>query len=185
MATPDPPLPSEVWALFAGPIDQQTVQRVTGSISTASLKNVSSIHLLFQCTGGGIGEGIALYNMFRALPMDLTIYNSGSVASIGVIAYLGAKKRKTSAHATFMIHRTQTTTQSADTEKLIALAKSAVLFDGSMEAILREHVEMTPERWNHFNHNDLWFSAQEAVKSGLAHEIAEFAPPPQTKLYTL
>lgn len=181
----DQALPKEVWALFSGLIDQNSIQRILNSITTASANSVEHIHLLFQCTGGAIGEGITLYNLFRTLPMELTVYNTGSVASIGVIAYLGAKRRKTSARATFMIHRTQTTTQSADTEKLIAFAKSAVLFDTSMETILREHVEMTEERWNHFNHNDLWFSAEEAVKSGLAHEIAEWNPPPKTRLFTL
>src|SRR5207249_2269497 len=44
-------------------------------------------------------------------PVELTAYNSGTVASGAVIAFLGAKKRKASASATFMLHRTMGTAQ--------------------------------------------------------------------------
>ena len=84
-----------------------------------------------------------------------------------------------------MIHRTQTTTESATTQTIKAFAESAVLFDGNTEGILREHVNMPEEKWAHFNHNDLWFSVEEAVKFGIADEIADFTPPVGTKLYHL
>jgi ATP-dependent protease ClpP protease subunit len=44
---------------------------------------------------------------------------------------------------------------------------------------------MPRNKWAHFDHNDLWFSAEEAVQFGIADEIAEFAPPVGTKLYNL
>ncbi len=83
----------------------------------------------------------------------------------------------------FMIHRTQTTTQFANTQTVKAFVESAVLFDRSTEAILREHITMPEEKWLHFNHNDLWFSAEDAVKCGIAHEIGDFVPPAGTSLY--
>jgi ATP-dependent Clp protease protease subunit len=141
---------------------------------------VKSVHLVFQSQGGGIGEGIYLHNLFQTLPFELTAYNSGSVTSIAVVAYLGAKRRKVSKYAFFMIHRTQTTTTAANTQTVKAFAESAVLFDKNTEAILRKHINMPPEKWAHFDHNDLWFSAEDAVKYGLADEIAEFSPPPGT-----
>ncbi len=141
---------------------------------------------MMQSSGGGIGEGVCLYNLFRTLSIDLTLYNSGTVASIAVVAYLGAKKRVVSPHGLFMIHRTQTTTSVAvNTQTVKAFAQSAVLFDKTTEAILREHITMPDEKWAHFNHNDLWFSAEEAVKYGIAHEIGDFAPPSGTSLYTV
>src|SRR5213080_2998307 len=106
-----PVLPSEVWATFAGPIDQAAVQRALSNLATASGTGVKHVHLLFQSLGGTVGDGVCLYNVFRALPFDLTLYNAGSVQSIAVISYLGAKRRKASTHATFAIHRTVGTTQ--------------------------------------------------------------------------
>jgi ATP-dependent protease ClpP protease subunit len=84
-----------------------------------------------------------------------------------------------------MIHRTQTTTTAANTQTIKAFAESAVLFDKNTEAIPRKHLIMPPEKWSHFNHNDLWFSAEEGVSYGIADGIAEFAPPPGTRLHTL
>jgi ATP-dependent protease ClpP protease subunit len=66
--------------------------------------NVPAFHLFFQSSGGSVGDGIALYNYFKTLTLDLTIYNPGSVCSIATIAYLGAKRRKTSANAIFTVH---------------------------------------------------------------------------------
>lgn len=180
-----PTLPPDVYAIFAGSIDQSALQRIVNALSTASTSGVRHVHLLFQSTGGGIGEGIALYNLFRALNFDLTLYNAGTVASIAVIAYLGAKHRKTSAHATFMIHRTQTTTEYANTETIKTLAESAILNDRRTEAILRDHIKMPADKWADFDHNDLHFSAEDAVKFGIAHEIGDFVPPGGAKLFSI
>jgi ATP-dependent protease ClpP protease subunit len=38
---------------------------------------VNHLHLMFQTTGGDIGDGIALYNLFRALPITISLYNVG------------------------------------------------------------------------------------------------------------
>jgi ATP-dependent Clp protease protease subunit len=53
------------------------------------------------------------------------------------------------------------------------------------EGILREHINMPEEKWAHFNHNDLWFSSEDALKFGIADEIADFKPPIGTKLYNI
>jgi ATP-dependent Clp protease protease subunit len=179
-------LPSALYGTIAGVLDQAAVQRILGSFGFASQNGVQAAHVLIQSGGGGIGEGVCLYNFFRTLQIDLTLYNVGTVSSIAVIAYLGARHRKVSKHGTFMIHRTQTTTQAANTQTVKAFAESAILFDKNTEGILREHVKNMPaDKWTHFNHNDLWFSAEEAVKFGIADEIADFAPPAGTKIYTL
>jgi hypothetical protein len=72
---PLPPLPSEIYAVFNGPLDQEAVTRIFKGLTAASTNGVKQFHLLFQSQGGGIGESIALYNLFRALPFDLTLYN--------------------------------------------------------------------------------------------------------------
>jgi hypothetical protein len=40
-------------------------------------------------------------------------------------------------------------------------------------------------RCSNLNHNDLWFSPEDAVKYGIADEITEFSPPQGTQLYSL
>ena len=171
--------------MFSGAIDQEAATRIFNGLATISANSVNRVHMLFQSLGGGIGEGVALYNFFRALPFDLTLYNTGTVASIATIAYLGAKKRKTSAFAAFAIHRTQTTTQFVNTQTIKSLADAAVINDQRTEAILRQHITMSSEKWSQFDHNDVIFTAEEAVKVGIADEIREFSPPAGTRIYTV
>ena len=183
--TAQPSLPNEVWATFAGPIDQAAVQRILAGLATASLNKVTHLHFLFQSFGGVVGDGICLHNVFHALPFDLTLYNAGSVQSIAVIAYLGAKKRKVSTHATFGIHRSTGGNQPATAAQLKAVAETLRLDDGRTEAILRRHLTLSDTEWQDLDHVDVHFSAPRAVEIGLADEIAEFAPPFGSQLYSI
>lgn len=183
--TPSVPLPSDVYVVFAGNIDQAALERIFQGFNAAFNNGIKNFHLLLQSSGGGIGDGVCLYNFFKSLTMDLTIYNCGTVASIAAIAYLGAKRRKVSAHASFMLHRTQTTTQSANTSSIKALAESAVLNDQITETILRDNLNLPEDKWTELDRNDLFFTAQQSVEYGFAHEIGEFAPPVGTRIYTL
>lgn len=180
-----PVLPSETYVVFAGGINQDFLERFFTACNAAYARSVQCIHFLLQSTGGGVGDGICLYNYLRALTIDLTIYNTGTVASIATIAYLGAKRRKVSTHASFMLHRTQTTTQYANTNTLRALLESSVENDRLTESILREHLTIPADKWTELDQTDLFFTAQEAVQYGFAHEIGEFCPPPGTRIWTL
>ena len=177
--------PKEVHAAFAGQIDQIAVQKIFQGLGAAMNNNVTHVHLLLQSAGGYPGDGVCLYNFFRVLPIDLTLYNVGSVCSAAVIAYLGAKKRKTSAHATFLVHRTQSPFQATTADRLKALTQSVLLDDERTEAILREHITLTDEKWDVHKVADLWLSAKDALQSNLATEIGEFAPPLGERVYII
>jgi ATP-dependent protease ClpP protease subunit len=50
---------------------------------------------------------------------------------------------------------------------------------------LHSDVTLSPEKWDVHKVADLWLSADEAVKAGLATAIADFAPPIGTQLFYL
>ena len=83
-----PDAPKELYGMFAGPIDQAAAQRISNAMTLAINNGVEGIHLLFQSGGGNVGDGIYIFNLFRSLPISLTLYNAGSIASVAVIAYL-------------------------------------------------------------------------------------------------
>jgi len=176
---------NEVYVTFVGLIDNAAVHRITNGMATAMGNGVDQVHLLFQSYGGAVGDGVFLYNYFRALPIGLTLYNLGKVESIATIAFLGAKRRKVSTYATFMIHRTTITEQLATARRLESTTKSLTLDDDRTEAILRDHLKMPDERWKELEYHDVNFSAKDAVGFGIADEVAEFAPPPNTRMYDL
>jgi ATP-dependent Clp protease protease subunit len=183
--SPSPILPPEVYAVFCDGINPESAKRIFNGMTTAMANKVAKIHLLFQSNGGFVGDGIALYNFFRTLPLDLTIYNVGQVSSVAVVAYLGAKRRKTGAHTMFMMHRTKSAGIPATATELKGIAKSLTIDDERIETILAEHITLSNGRWSDLDDHDFYFSGEEAVKMGIAHEIGEFAPPPGTQVYNI
>jgi len=146
---------------------------------------VTHLHVLFQSSGGYVGDGVCLYNFFQSLQFDLTLYNVGSVQSIATLAYLGAKKRKTSAQATFMIHRSYNVPQATTSARLQSVAQSLSLDDQRTEAILKKHITLSNKQWAEFNYHDLVFSGTDAVQIGMADEIGEFCPPTGTQVFNI
>ena len=167
-----------VYTAFSGSIDTAGLQRIMNAAGVAVQNGFTNIHLLFESTGGAVGDGICLYNFLRTLPLKLTIYNGGTVASIAAIAFLGAQSRKASANAIFMIHRTYTPSQSASAKNLPGITKSLSLDDERTEDILRQNIKLQPSHWDEIAKGDLFLSAQEALSVGLIDEIADFVPAP-------
>ena len=178
-------VPPIVYMAFCGFIDQAALARFFHSMTLASVKKVEHIHLLFQSNGGVVSDGVALYNFFQALPLGLTVYNVGNISSIAVIAYLGAKARKTSTFATFMLHRTQSSISSANAERFEGAAKTLRLDDERTQAILKARLKPNGWKLPGADTQEVWFTARQAIDCGLADEIAEFAPPIGSPLYNI
>src|ERR1700693_5244975 len=134
----------DVYAVFCGVIDQPSVQKIFSNLTATTNPNnkVETVHLLFQSTGGNVADGVCLYNFFKAFSVDLVLYNVWAVWSAAAVAYLGSKKRKTSARASFMIHRTHVSPQFAKAPALKAFTNTVALDDARTESILREHITL-------------------------------------------
>lgn len=170
------------YAVFAGGIDQATIRNLCVQIGAVHSKGFNHLHLLWQSNGGGVGEGVFLYGFFRHLPLKLTLYNGGTVASAAAIAFLGAESRITSAHATFMFHRPYATPQQASASNLQRMANSLLLDDLRTEAIMRERCALSKPQWALHRHNDLWLSADNALAANVATAKGDFSPPLGTVL---
>jgi ATP-dependent Clp protease protease subunit len=180
-----PKAPKPAYGYFVGNIDQQAVQRIANALTLATNNGVDEIHLLFQTAGGIVGDGICIYNLFQTSPINICLYNVGSVASIGVIAYLGADDRKCTTHASFMIHKTYYSPVQATAERLQSATNAAILDDARIEKILHDELTLDQEKWEAHKYADVWLSADDALKSCLATELADFYIPPQTQIFYL
>ena len=166
------------YAMFTGMLDAAAMNRIIEYLARATKKHVPHIHLLFQSDGGGVGDGVSLYYLFKGLPLELTVYNNGTVMSAGVLAYLGAKHRLASANATFGLHRTTHSLQFAGEAQFRAAADSLTINNQVTEALLRDHNTLSPTQWEQFKASgELFFAASDAVACGIADGIADFAPP--------
>jgi ATP-dependent Clp protease, protease subunit len=175
---------NDVYAVFVGTIDQDGLNRLAQGIGVAlNSINATAIHLMMQSLGGGVGEGSCLYNLFRRVPVPLTVYNSGQLCSIAAIAYLGAPSRIASPRSSFMIHPVHFSPQGAPSESLKRFAETAAIDDSRVNSILKEHLTLTEEQWAIHSRTDLWLTAEDALAAGMVTEIGEFAPPPGRRLW--
>lgn len=178
---------AHVWASFCAPIDEQSCHHLDRFMSdvTSLVSGPRHLHLRFQSSGGHPGSGIHLFDLFRRFPFRLTVYNVGQISSIGVTAYLGAKGRMVSRHATFLIHRTRLSqvSQGMDAVSLRAALRSMAIDDKRTEAIFaQEGIEFTPEERGLIDEYELILTADRAKSIGLSHAIGEFEPPPGEKI---
>jgi ATP-dependent Clp protease protease subunit len=174
---------AEAFGAFCSNLDSIAVARIFRAMTAAINDGVQHMHLLFQSPGGSVGDGICLYNFFRTMPIDLTVYNVGSVRSAGTLAYLGARNRRVSRHAAFMVHRCLKINLSASGEHLKAVAEGLLFEDVRIENILREHLLFAPHQWSSFDRDELVLSSNQAVEAQLADGIVEFSPPRLCRFY--
>ena len=76
----DVAFPQEIYAMYCGDINQASAQKTVNALSIAMGGKVQHVHLLFQSAGGYVGDEVFLYNLFRSIPIELTLYNVGPSA---------------------------------------------------------------------------------------------------------
>lgn len=177
-------LPEVMYANFCGIVNELTAQKLTYALGTMMESKVKHLHLLFQSSGGVVGDGVFLYNYLQAVPIETTLYNCGQVASAGVTVFLGSKNRRCTKTSSFMVHSVSHGGKAVTGKSVEHAAKSVALDDERTEAIYRKHVNFTPEMWTSIKYHDVFLTGEEAVEMGIAESIADFAPP-QGIVYSL
>jgi len=163
---------------FTGAIESGSVTRICGALNAAVNQGATEIHLAMNSGGGVISDGIYLYNHLRALPVKISAYNTGTVASIAVAAFVAAEERYCSKHSIFMIHPTAfPQLADASAEKLRTFYGSALADDERTDAILRDRTRLTDELLDGRRFADIWIQPDVAVEQAIAHEIREFSVP--------
>lgn len=166
-----------VYATLVGDINTQLVQRTTGACFSGMQNGVSEVHFMIQSNGGFVNDGICLYNFLRNLPIAITTYNAGHVGSAAIWVYLAGSRRVSSATATFLLHRPYGGITGSNASAIRSAADGIALDEKRTGQIMRDILTLTPEQWDIYNRGDLFLSAADALKCGLIHEIADFAPP--------
>ncbi|KRA97883.1 hypothetical protein ASD83_12460 [Devosia sp. Root685] len=163
---------------FTGPIEPAGVGRLAGALNSAINSGVSLVHLAFSSSGGYVADGVYLYNHIRALPLELVIYNTGSVSSIAVSVFLGAQQRFCSAHGMFMIHpTTMGQSEGLTARRLQSTLDAALADDDRTDNILRERSRIPEDVLAARRHSEIYISPVQAVNYGLVEAVREFSLP--------
>jgi ATP-dependent Clp protease, protease subunit len=176
---------NEIYLAFCGSIDHAAAAQLLHMISSAVAEGVNHVNLLFQSNGGSVADGMCLYNFFRGLPITLTAYNTGTIRSAGVLAYLGARHRKASQYSTFVLHHCRRHNESGSAHQMKAIANGLLIEQTRMESVLRTHLNLTVEQWAEFDQYELVLTPEQALQAGVVTEIAEFVPPCDASFHPL
>lgn len=99
-----PALGDPLYINFTAEITPATVESLASVMGQAAQQGITQVYLVFSTPGGEVRGGIALYNLLRGMPFELTIHNISSVNSIGNVIFLAGDKRYATPGATFMYH---------------------------------------------------------------------------------
>lgn len=173
-----------VYGTFCSQIDQESARQLSLQLAKCQQGGATEIHILFQTVGGYVGDGLYLYSLFKTFPVPIYLYNSGSVQSIGAVAFLAAHHKIVSPHGLFMFHRSAIGAGSLGGEALRELAKTAEIEDERTERIIREHLALNEETWKDIDRGPTWFRADEAISSGMADTVGHFSPDPRSPFWS-
>lgn len=88
---------------FSAPLNNSTASALMGAIAKSLNDGHDDIHLFLSTPGGGVADGIAVYNFLIALPVPLSVYNIGTVDSIGNVIFQGGSQRIAFPTSRFMV----------------------------------------------------------------------------------
>lgn len=170
---------------FTGPIEPQNVSRLCQHLNAAVNNSFDSIYLCISTPGGYVADGFYLYNHMRGLPIPITVHNTGSIASMGVVAFLAGQTRICSQHGRFLMHPTSMPPDPAgmNWERLRAGFQGAVQDEDRVDAVIKERATVPDQVLSSRRVVDVHLSADEAVDFGLAHSIAEFVAPKGVQIF--
>ncbi len=169
-------------ATFIGPITYPATKNLRNHFSWIVQQGHTHVTLLISSTGGSLLEGFALYNFFRALPLDITMWNIGSIESIANIVFLAADKRLACPHAYFKFHGFDWTFKEKETvshKKLKEIVLSLATDEKRYFTLLKEHTSLTDALIHEmdFFKKGVIIEASQAQQLGIVQDVQKIKIP--------
>jgi ATP-dependent protease ClpP protease subunit len=93
-----------VYISFSANVNQITAQQLIAACAIEVNQGADELVLVLSSPGGGVDDGIMVYNVLKGLPCTLTTFNVGAVNSIANAIFLAGEKRYAAPSATFLYH---------------------------------------------------------------------------------
>ena len=133
-------------------------------------------------------HGVTLYNTLRALPIELTTHNVGSVNSIGNVVFLAGNPRYASANSTFMFHGVgfDVKTPTRFEEKIVRERLDAILADQKkIASIISGRTKLKQSDVKRLFRQAVTRDPDYALSNGVIDEIREARIPEGTPFHQL
>jgi ATP-dependent Clp protease, protease subunit len=179
-SAPPPAVPVPFYVSFNSEVNQITGPALIATVGQQVSQGFNELHLLLSTPGGHVAQGIAIYNMLRALPISITTYNVGSVNSIGNVIFLAGTKRYASQTSSFMFHGVGFDVQAARfEEKMLKERLQGIQNDQQLIGdIIVRHTKISSDEVDKLFLEAAFVSTTEAKRRGIIHDILDVQIPP-------
>lgn len=163
---------------FCGPMTPAAVKPLKAACCAAVNKQAAELTLLFGSAGGSIDVAFDLYHFLKALPLRLTVHNTGMVGSMATMVYLAGQARRAAEQSVFLFHDMSWTYGEPQTVPATTLAEQALLLESArsrMKRVFRAHTALDEERLERlqFMREPVILDARAALDAGLVHEVCD------------
>lgn len=134
--------------------------------------------LCINSPGGDIEAGMMIYDIIQTSPAPVVLCCLGQACSMAAVLFAsGRHGRYILPHSQVMIHEPQLLTNNIGGKysSLQGMTNSLLKTKHEMEVILAKHTKKAPAEIAEATRTDHYFSAEEAVKFGLADKVMGFA----------
>jgi len=174
---------------FHGEINTENATKLIFYCDNLMREGTEHIYISISSRGGYVDSELHLYNTLRAMDVEITMHNTGSVKSAGMLVFLAADNRFASENSRFLIHQ-PVRKYIGDPKSYDArdLSEHAQLLENDMlheKKILLQHTKATKKDINSWHKNTKVFTPAEAKKYGIISEVREFVVPKRDKIFTV
>jgi ATP-dependent protease ClpP protease subunit len=134
--------------------------------------DVDEISLRLNSPGGGAWDGIAIYNALRAHPATVTVTIDGLAASAASVIAMAGQRLLMNRGSQLMIHDAWVVAI-GNADDLARAGAIVEKLSASMADIYAARAGGTASEWRAAMTAETWYTADEAVESGLADALAD------------
>lgn len=143
------------------------------SAQLAEMQGVTNINVYINSYGGEVAEGLAIYNVLKRHPAQVTTFCDGFACSIASVIFMAGDERVMGNPSRLMIHDAWTSVYGANADEL---RKQADDLDNITEASIKAYmsrINITEEELRAMMKAESWLTEEQALEMGFATRIDE------------
>lgn len=134
--------------------------------------NLKQINLHIHSPGGDVFDGIAIYNLLKNHPANVTVYIDGLAASMASVIAMAGNEIIMPENAMMMIHKPWGI-QGGDAEDMRKYADLLDRVENTLIPAYASKTGKTPEELAEMLSAETWLNGKECVEQGFADKLAE------------
>lgn len=166
----------KVYLNFSVPINANTAQKLIDALVFDVPNKIDELHLVINSPGGSVPIALGIANFLESLPCKVFTYNLSRCDSAAIVLFAAGKERICVPESSFFSHCTKIVLNGEYSLDSLRLKYLALKHDYERIILfLSRKTLISCRRWkNYMMEKGHVFSAEEALRVGLATQIKEF-----------